>query len=80
MYRQIFTATETNNQIPINIPQEWYGMDVEVIAFPIARSFLANNDDVKIEENNKKREEMLKKYSFNMSDFKFNRDEANDYD
>ena len=78
MYRQIFTPTETNNQI--TIPKEWYGMKVVVQAFPPTRSFSANNNDTEIEENNKRREEMLKKYSFNMSDFKFDRDEANDYD
>jgi len=37
------------------------------------------NADI-IKKNRKRREKILKKYSFNMSDFKFDRDEANDYD
>jgi hypothetical protein len=81
MYRQIFTPTEANNLIPVTIPKEWYGMNVEVIVFPVAHSFpVDNNNADTIKKNRKRREEMLKKYSFDMSGFKFNRDEANDYD
>ena len=35
MYRQILTPTESNNVIPITIPREWYGKEVEIIAFPV---------------------------------------------
>ena len=35
MYRQIFTPTEYNSIIPVTIPREWYGKEVEVIAFPV---------------------------------------------
>jgi len=34
----------------------------------------------RIAENRKKREEMSRRYSMDLSDFKFNRDEANDYE
>ena len=35
MYRTVFTPTERDNMIPINIPREWYGRNIEVIVFPI---------------------------------------------
>jgi hypothetical protein len=35
MYRQVFTPTEHNNIIPVTIPREWYGQEVEIIAFPL---------------------------------------------
>jgi hypothetical protein len=35
MYRQIFKPTEYNHTIPVEVPREWYGQTVEVIAFPI---------------------------------------------
>ena len=35
MYRTVFTPTERDNTIPINIPREWYGRNIEVIVFPL---------------------------------------------
>jgi hypothetical protein len=35
MYRQIFKPTEYDHTIPVEVPREWYGQTVEVIAFPI---------------------------------------------
>ena len=34
MYRQVFTPTAANHKIPFRVPQDWYGQEVEVIAFP----------------------------------------------
>jgi hypothetical protein len=58
--------------IPINIPHEWYGRDIEVIIFPI---------DIQTSENKTlKFKEIPPKYLFDTKKFKFNRDEANDYE
>jgi len=35
MVRQIFTPKEGNLTIPFEIPKEWYGKQVEFIAFPL---------------------------------------------
>ena len=35
MYRKIFIPTEHNNTVPFTIPPEWYGKEVEFIAFPV---------------------------------------------
>lgn len=49
MYRQILTPTESNHIIPVTIPREWYGKEVEIIAFPIETNKkskkLINEDD-----------------------------------
>ena len=34
MYRQVFTPTAANHNIPLRIPKDWYGQAVEIIAFP----------------------------------------------
>jgi len=75
MYRQIFKPTELDNQIPFIIPKEWYGMNLEITVCPV--SFPSNNVD---KEKKRKREEILKKYSFSRNGYKFDREEANDYD
>ncbi|MDR3339453.1 MAG: hypothetical protein LBT25_05055 [Candidatus Symbiothrix sp.] len=35
MYRKVLTPTEHNNVISVTIPREWYGQEVEIIAFPV---------------------------------------------
>jgi len=78
MYRTIFIPTETDHIIPLNIPREWYGRDVEVIVFPLEMS------QTLLQETEKKSECKFKaippQYSFATKNFKFNRDEANDYE
>jgi len=82
MYRQIFQSTVGN--LTIAIPQNWYGQQIEVIAFPINETLNAANSPAlisdRIAENRKKREAMNRRYSMDLSNFKFNRDEANDYE
>ena len=80
MYRQIFTPNEQNNYIPI--PREWYGQQVEAIVFPVSAVDVQMQQDLTMQERRKKREELnsvLDQYPLDLSDFKFNRDEANDY-
>ena len=83
MYRQVFTPTIGNLTIPI--PQSWYGQKIEVIAFPVNEMVTASDSPVisdTIVENRKKREENNRKYSVSFSSlgYKFNREEANNYD
>jgi len=82
MYKQIFIPTEQNSS-KITIPREWYGKEVEINLFPVKLSFRNKRSDSNPDlekERRRKREEILKKYSFSMSNFKFDRDEANNYD
>jgi len=71
MYRTVFTPTESDNIIPVKIPRDWYGRDVEVIAFPI---------DISLKRSKNKFKAIPSQYSFATKNFKFNRDEANDYE
>ena len=77
MYRQLFAPVENN--ISISVPNEWKGMNIEVIVFPISPKevIVRKTSDI---EKRKKRNEFLDKYLIDLSDFKFNRDEANDYE
>ena len=84
MYRQIFVSPVGN--LIVTIPQSWYGQKIEVIAFPVNEMLDTSNSSAlisdRIAENRKKREENSRKYSvsFNSLGYKFNREEANNYD
>jgi hypothetical protein len=82
MYRQIFESPVGNLILPI--PQSWYGQPIEVIAFPVNETLNKEISHVllsdKVAENRRKREENNRKYSMDLNNFKFNRDEANDYE
>lgn len=71
MIRQIIIPTQ--NSYTINLPNEMIGKEVEVIAFEInttTKSYAKsiNNEDVFFDTE------------VDLSKFKFNRDEANDYE
>ena len=78
MYRTVFTPDETDNMIPVRVPREWYGRDVEIIVFPL------DMPQTLLQETTTKNERRFKpipsQYSFSTKNFKFNRDEANDYE
>jgi len=84
MYRQIFVSPVGN--LIIAIPQSWYGQKIEVIAFPVNEMLDAPNSPAlisdEIAEKRRKREENSRKYSVSFSSlgYKFNREEANNYD
>ena len=77
MYRKVFMPDKDNINIPV--PNEWKGMNIEVIVFPIASKEVVVRK-ISDTEKRKKRNELLDKYLIDLSDFKFNREEANDYD
>ena len=74
MYRTIFTPTEMDSMIPFNIPREWYGRNIELIVFPldVPQTLLKNNKQ--------EFKAIPSQYSFPTKNFKFSRDEANDYE
>ena len=76
MYRTVFTPTEQNNRIPFSVPREWYGCDIEVIVFPINEPQIQSQNT----DNERKFKPIPSKYLFETKNFKFNRDEANDYE
>jgi hypothetical protein len=80
MYRQVFIPTEQNNVI--TMPREWYGKEVEVIVFPVMESGRPAKN-VFISPQSKRLQEIrsiTKDIHVDLSHFKFNRDEANNYD
>jgi hypothetical protein len=78
MYRTVFTPTETDNTIPFNVPREWYGRNIELIAFPLDMPQTILRETAK--RNERKFRAIPSRYSFATKNFKFNRDEANDYE
>ena len=80
MYRQIFIPNEQNSNVPFIIPREWYGQSIEFIAFPVCNVGELPQQNFNVQKRRKEREELLNRYPIDLSNFKFNRDEANDYD
>ena len=78
MYRTVFTPTEMDNMIPFIIPREWYGLNIEVIVFPIDTTQIQLQETVG--NDVRKFKAIPSKYLFDTKNFKFNRDEANDYE
>jgi len=74
MYRTIFTPTEEDSMMPFSIPREWYGREIELIVFPLELP------QTVFQKSERKFKEMPSQYSFATKNFKFNRDEANDYE
>ncbi|MDR3094703.1 MAG: hypothetical protein LBU62_08715 [Bacteroidales bacterium] len=79
MYRQVFTPTI--GDISFSIPPSWYGQQIEVIAFPLTDTRQEPDKDL-VAERRRKLIENNKKYSVSFKEigFKFDRDEANNYD
>ena len=77
MYRQMFTPAIGN--LLIDIPESWYGQTVEVIAFPVL-DMPQISAKKKVSCSREKREAMNKRYSMDLNNFKFNREEANNYE
>jgi len=70
MLRQVMTPSKEN--AIISIPAEFYGKEVEVFVFP---SY--NN---KINQDRNSINDIFDKYLYSFGSFKFNREEANNYE
>jgi len=70
MLRQVMIPSEENSSI--FIPAEFYGMEVEVLVFPFHnKQAHQNNDSIN---------DIFAKHLYSFDNFKFNRDEANNYE
>jgi len=70
MLRQVMIPNEENSTI--SIPVEFYGTEVEVLVFPSCTK--------KENQNNSNIKELFAKYLFSFENYKFDREEANDYE
>ena len=77
MIREILKSDK--NRITLNLPDDLVGRLIEVIAFPVEEnpgfSDKAPSDSDKISFNAK-----IRAFAFNSGGYKFNRDDANDYE
>jgi len=70
MLRQVMVPSEKNSTI--SIPVEFYGKEVEVLVFPFYNK--------KVNQNNDNINKIFDKFLYSFDNFKFNRDEANNYE
>jgi hypothetical protein len=77
MLREIIVPQ--NSLVTVQLPEEMVGKTVELIAFEIDREGLNGNKLTK-EQRIKQIEDLTKPYLVDLSNFKFDRDEANNYD
>jgi hypothetical protein len=70
MLRQVMIPSKENSTI--SIPVEFYGKEVEILVYPFYNK--------KSNQNNDSISEIFDKYLYSFDDFKFNRDEANNYE
>jgi hypothetical protein len=73
MFRAIITPTET--KLTIDLPEELVGRKVEVIAFDILKTEQVH---LRKKPSAKEINSFYGTYQVDMTDFKFNRDEANE--
>jgi hypothetical protein len=80
MYRQIFTPTEQNNTV--TIPRKWYGKEVEVIVSPFDNNSMQISENNIADKTNRLQEirSITKDVHIDLTNFHFDRNEANDYD
>ncbi len=81
MVRQI--VIPENTRLVIDLPEEYIGKSVEVLAFPLSEPDFNPAEDSTEAEKKAQVERLkiaLKGYTFNSGGYKFNREEANDYE
>lgn len=81
MIRKIFIPRE--RKLVLELPEAFIGKEVEVLAFEVAEKNQAPEQTDPIEEKQERIRQILdrfSKYQVDMSDFKFDRDEANNYE
>jgi hypothetical protein len=80
MYRQVFTPTEQNKTV--TIPRQWYGKEVEVIVFPFDNNNRQISENSIADRTNRLQEirTITKDIRIDLTNFHFDRNEANNYD
>ena len=70
MLRQVMIPSKENSTV--SIPVEFYGMEVEVLVFPSCKKQAhQNNDNIN---------DIFDRHLYSFENYKFDRDEANDYE
>ena len=70
MLRQIMRPSKENSTV--SIPSEFYGMEVEVLVFP--------HYSAKTNQNSDSMKDLFAKHLYSFDNYKFDRNEANDYE
>ena len=70
MLRQVMIPSKENSTI--SIPSEFYGKEVEILVFPF--------NNIKAGQNSDNINNIFDKYLFSFGNYKFSRDEANNYE
>jgi hypothetical protein len=70
MLRQIMVPSRENSTI--SIPVEFYGMEVEVLVYP--------SYNTKASKNSSSAKDLFAGHLYSFENYKFDRNEANDYD
>jgi len=70
MLRQVMIPSKENSTI--SIPAEFFGTEVEVLVFPFCNNKSSQDSD--------NINDIFDKYLYSFGNFKFNRDEANNYE
>ena len=70
MLRQVMIPSKENSTI--NIPSEYYGIEVEVFVFPFY--------DAKANKNSDNTNDIFSEYLYSFNNFKFDRNDANNYE
>ena len=69
MLRQVMIPSKEKSSF--SFPVEYYGKEVEILVFPSYNKTNQNIDSLK---------ELFAKYMYSFENYKFDRDEANDYE
>jgi hypothetical protein len=78
MIRTILKSNK--NSLTLQLPDDLVGKMIEVIAFSIEDTNTTIKDSTPIETRVTAFKNKIKEYSFNSGGYKFDRDEANDYE
>ena len=70
MLRQVMIPSKENSTV--SIPAEFFGTEVEVLVFPFYNK--------KANQSSNSINDIFDKYLYSFGNFKFNRDEANNYE
>lgn len=69
-----------NKELRLQLPDDLVGKMIEVIAFSIEETKTAVKDSISKAKRIEAIDQALNKHRVDLSDFKFDRDEANDYE
>ncbi len=78
MIRKILKSDK--NSLTLELPDDVVGKMIEIIAFSVEDAKIVANNTISKEARIAALKDNLKKFAFNSGGYKFDRDEANDYE